>query len=81
MSAVALTLVTGLRRVHTCTAGSGAEEHAILIGGHRVLGLLQAPQAAALAAALPSLTQLDAAGLCSFWHDSCLHASLLFALF
>lgn len=60
----ALTLVTGLQRVHTCTRSSTAEQlDAILIGGPQVVGLLPAPQAAALAAAVPSLTQLDATGL------------------
>lgn len=61
MSEVALLLVTGCRRLYTCS-GRDLEGHAILIGGRQVLGLLPPGQAAALAAAVPSLTQLDATG-------------------
>ncbi len=61
MSAVALTLVTGCEAIYTCD-GSNPDGQAILIGGRHVLGLLLPPQADALAAALPSLTQLDATG-------------------
>lgn len=63
--AAALTLITGLQHIYTCSGGEECSDCAILIGGGQLLALLGEQEAAALfAACRPTVLDAEGASLC-----------------